>query len=699
MSFSIQTNVNSLVAQQNLSVNSAFQSRTIQRLTSGYRINSSGDDAAGLAVANKFRNATAELTQGVANGNDAVASLQIMDGGINNIGKMLDRLKTLAMQSASASFTGNRATLNSEFQTDIAEIDRQAQSIGLNTGGTFAKDLSIYLGAGTGSQTASNSVVNINLSSATVDSQSLGLKGVQAVNGKAYDLGGASATSVSAIINDDVNAGNTSNPATSTQFTFYGAGFSNADGTTANGGVTIDVNLNGVGDTNSLVNAINTAIDASAAQATSQASGFKAAGIQASIVTDSSGNQKLAFSSSNSAFEVSGADQVANALMGNFAGAGIGTTAATGAVMGTQLDARTAVQAAGAGLQKDYSTNSITFTITGAGNSSPKTVTFNKSEVGNTNDAAGQAAIAADINAAFAGTGVTVANNAGSLRFTATGAFSISAVGNGDGSAIAALGLNASGSTAGITASGSKYSSYVSGGAYEMASSASGSATASNFQWNGGVGPGQTQTISVAANDASGVSHTLSVNLDNTETTLDAAIGAINDTLQKSGDSTLKQITAVKVNDSGVDKINFVSTLSSFSVAVGSTMLGLEGIADAAGKQGTTTSAEQIGAGGSADISTMSGAQTAVGAITKAVASLGTAQASIGKGQNQLNYAISLAQSQISNFSSAESQIRDTDVASEAANLSKAQVLQQASIAAMAQANSAPQAVLALLRG
>ena len=70
---SIQTNVNSLVAQQNLSVNSNFQSKTIQQLTSGYRINSSGDDAAGLAVSNKFRSDIAELTQGVANGNDAVA--------------------------------------------------------------------------------------------------------------------------------------------------------------------------------------------------------------------------------------------------------------------------------------------------------------------------------------------------------------------------------------------------------------------------------------------------------------------------------------------------------------------------------------------------------------------------------------------------------------------------------------------------
>ncbi len=70
----------------------------------------------------------------------------------------------------------------------------------------------------------------------------------------------------------------------------------------------------------------------------------------------------------------------------------------------------------------------------------------------------------------------------------------------------------------------------------------------------------------------------------------------------------------------------------------------------------------------------------------------------MGAGENKLQYAIDLANSQITNFSSAESQIRDADVATEAANLTKAQVLEQASVAAMAQANAAPQAVLKLLQ-
>ena len=68
-------------------------------------------------MANKFRSDVAELMQGVRNANDGLSTLQIIDGGLNNVSKILDRLKTLATQSASSTFTGNRATLNNEFQS------------------------------------------------------------------------------------------------------------------------------------------------------------------------------------------------------------------------------------------------------------------------------------------------------------------------------------------------------------------------------------------------------------------------------------------------------------------------------------------------------------------------------------------------------------------------------------------------------
>jgi len=91
-------------------------------------------------------------------------------------------------------------------------------------------------------------------------------------------------------------------------------------------------------------------------------------------------------------------------------------------------------------------------------------------------------------------------------------------------------------------------------------------------------------------------------------------------------------------------------------------------------------------------------ATNAITAINAAIASLGNVQGVVGAGENKLNYAIGLANSQITSFSAAQSRIRDADMAAEAANLTKSQILEQSSIAAMAQANSAPQAVLALLK-
>src|ERR1039457_74725 len=141
MSFSLNTNVTSLQAQANLAASSAFQSKTINRVTSGLRIVDSGDDAAGLAIANGFRSDQAVLNQGIRNANDGLSTLQTIDGGMNNISLLLDRARTLATQSASGTFTGDRTLLNSEFSSVLTEINRQAQAVGMNQGGEFAKAL------------------------------------------------------------------------------------------------------------------------------------------------------------------------------------------------------------------------------------------------------------------------------------------------------------------------------------------------------------------------------------------------------------------------------------------------------------------------------------------------------------------------------------------------------------------------------
>jgi flagellin len=105
-------------------------------LTSGYRINNAGDDAAGLAVANQLQANVAELQQGVINASNGTSTLQIIDGGLSNISNLLDRLQTLATESASGTFQGNRTTLNNEFTSVLNEITRQAGNIGLASGGT-----------------------------------------------------------------------------------------------------------------------------------------------------------------------------------------------------------------------------------------------------------------------------------------------------------------------------------------------------------------------------------------------------------------------------------------------------------------------------------------------------------------------------------------------------------------------------------
>jgi flagellin len=178
---SIQTNVAALYGLQNLQTNQMKQQNTIQQMTSGYRINTSADDPAGLAQANQLRNENAQLTQGVQNGNNAVGQLQIIDGGLNNISQILDRLQTLATEGASNTFTGNYATLSAEFTNDVTEIDRQAGNIGISAGGVFAAALKVYIGGGlsnAGGIQMGTPEETVDLSTNAIDSTKLALNGL-----------------------------------------------------------------------------------------------------------------------------------------------------------------------------------------------------------------------------------------------------------------------------------------------------------------------------------------------------------------------------------------------------------------------------------------------------------------------------------------------------------------------------------------
>ena len=124
----INTNVSAINAANNLSKVQNAVSMSMEKLSSGFRINSSGDDAAGLAIANKLRSEGRSLQQAGRNASQANSMLQIADGATNTVSTVLARLKELATQSNSDSIGTQRSKLDAEFQALVSEIGRIAST-------------------------------------------------------------------------------------------------------------------------------------------------------------------------------------------------------------------------------------------------------------------------------------------------------------------------------------------------------------------------------------------------------------------------------------------------------------------------------------------------------------------------------------------------------------------------------------------
>ncbi len=129
MALRIQTNIAAINAHKNLNASDVAMSKSLERLSSGYRINRAADDAAGLAIASGFRADIASFKVASRNTSEANALLQVAEGGMEQIENMLTRLKELATQAASANVgSTERAKINSEGNNLISEIDRLAQA-------------------------------------------------------------------------------------------------------------------------------------------------------------------------------------------------------------------------------------------------------------------------------------------------------------------------------------------------------------------------------------------------------------------------------------------------------------------------------------------------------------------------------------------------------------------------------------------
>jgi flagellin len=133
MSLVLDTNIASLNAQNNLSGSQASLSQALERLSSGLRINSAADDAAGLAISQQFTTQINGTNQAVSNANDAVSEAQTTAGALNTIVNNLQSIRTLAVEAANGSnSSSDRAALNNQVQQQIAEITQIAQQTTFN---------------------------------------------------------------------------------------------------------------------------------------------------------------------------------------------------------------------------------------------------------------------------------------------------------------------------------------------------------------------------------------------------------------------------------------------------------------------------------------------------------------------------------------------------------------------------------------
>ena len=136
MSMTINTNVASLNAQRNTAANSASLSTTMQRLSSGLRINSAKDDAAGLAIADRMNTQVRGMNVAVRNAGDAISMAQVAEGGLSTMNDLLQRMRELAVQASnapnSAGSAGDIAKLDNEYKQLGAELSRMLDATQFN---------------------------------------------------------------------------------------------------------------------------------------------------------------------------------------------------------------------------------------------------------------------------------------------------------------------------------------------------------------------------------------------------------------------------------------------------------------------------------------------------------------------------------------------------------------------------------------
>ncbi|EHJ05411.1 flagellin [Marinobacter manganoxydans] len=621
----INTNIASLNAQRNLNASQGQANVALERLSSGLRINSAKDDAAGLAISERFQSQIAGLNQAQRNANDGISLAQTAEGAMDEITNNLQRIRELAVQSANATNSiSDRQALNQEVQQRIEEINRIASQTSFNglkvLDGTFATQ-TFQVGANTGETIAISGLDSRGSQIGSILKETSGLGG--------YVLGpGEPATT-----RFDVSS-----------FSFNGTDDISGD-TSINGVALSSLSLADVNSPTELATAIQTEID-DVLQNGTPAEQEALTGIS----VDSIG-QSLVFQNQNNetaSIELNLIDDVVTVeTAGDLSGISDTTT-------GTLLADADVDSAVGVTEGGTFSFN-VSGTVGGAALSEPYEISVDTTGL----DRAGFLAAINEALDNFDGADLSALQVTDSTNFVIAGA-------NGD------------------------------------------SANISNIQFTGNDGGSLVQTTTLApAEDLTlidsftdGNSYNFNVDLNGTVYNFEG-LSSLNDIVS--------QVNA-KSNETGIqanlnadnDEIFFSSQFGEpFTIDIQAD-LNNDGTFDAlseslqsvvATAEDDTTSMNDI------DISTREGADLAMIAVDYAIDTINGFRAELGAVQNRFESTIANLATTSENLSASNSRIRDADFAAESAELARTQVLQQAGLSVLAQANARPQQVLQLLQG
>ena len=152
MALNVNTNVTSIIAQRNLNRTQSMQQKSLERLSTGMRINSAADDSAGLAISTKFKSQLRSMDQAQRNANDGISLIQTAEGALDQMGDILGRSRELAVQSSNGTLTtSDRSFIDSEFRSLVNEMDRIVSTTEFNgrklLNGSASAGVSFQVGA------------------------------------------------------------------------------------------------------------------------------------------------------------------------------------------------------------------------------------------------------------------------------------------------------------------------------------------------------------------------------------------------------------------------------------------------------------------------------------------------------------------------------------------------------------------------